>query len=39
MSKEVEKYKEIYQRVKKENPCILCLRSAGGCQLKDNECD
>lgn len=36
------KYKkqvEIYQRIKKENPCIFCLRSDGGCQLKGNKCD
>lgn len=34
-----EGYKEIYQRIKKENPCIFCIRSDGGCQFKGNECD
>ena len=34
-----KKYKEIYQRIKKENPCIFCIRSDGGCQLKGNKCD
>lgn len=34
-----EGYKEIYQRIKKENPCIFCIRSDGGCQFKGNKCD
>ena len=39
IDEEVKNYKEIYQRIKKENPCIFCLRSDGGCQLKGNKCD
>lgn len=36
---EHKKQVEIYQRIKKENPCVFCLRSDGGCQLKGNKCD
>jgi hypothetical protein len=39
IDEEVKNFKEIYQRIKKENPCIFCLRSAGGCQFKGNKCD
>ena len=39
IDEEVKNYKEIYQRIKKENPCVFCLRSDGGCQLKGNKCD
>lgn len=34
-----EKYKEIYQRLKKENPCIFCVQYDGGCQLKGHSCN
>ena len=34
-----ERCKEIYQRVKKENPCIFCVQYDDGCQLKGNKCD
>lgn len=34
-----ERCKEIYQRVKKENPCIFCVQYNDGCQLKGNKCN
>ena len=36
---EYKKQVEIYQRIKKENPCVFCIRSDGGCQFKGNKCD
>lgn len=33
----IEKYKEIYQRLKKENPCIFCVQYDDSCQFK--ACD
>lgn len=32
-----EKYKEIYQRLKKENPCIFCVQYDSRCRLPYND--
>lgn len=34
-----ERCKEIYQRIKKENPCFFCVQYDNGCQLKGHNCD
>jgi len=39
IDEEVKNCKKIYQRIKKENPCVFCVRSDGGCQFKGNKCD
>lgn len=36
---EYEKQVEIYQRIKKENPCIFCVQYDDGCQLKGHSCN
>lgn len=36
-AKEAKRCEEIYQRLKKENPCIFCVQYDNGCQFK--ACD